>query len=86
MAESDKEKNGVKAKEMPPETGREVLKQATGPAPEDVVPDVPGIKGGEKIRPVDLSLHGDGIDHWQDEPDGGDQTGDGEEDQRKEKD
>lgn len=26
--------------------------------------------GMRSVRPVDLELHGDGIDHWQDEPDG----------------
>jgi hypothetical protein len=30
--------------------------------------DVTGQEGLSKIKSVDLSLHGDGIDHWQDEP------------------
>ena len=33
------------------------------------VPDAAGLKGNEKIEAVDLSLHGDAINHWQDEPD-----------------
>ncbi|GHD05648.1 hypothetical protein ACFOEZ_01895 [Tianweitania populi] len=30
--------------------------------------DAPGQGDLSKIKTVDLSLHGDGIDHWQDEP------------------
>ncbi|WP_338530405.1 hypothetical protein [Nitratireductor thuwali] len=33
-------------------------------------PDIAGASPSEPIRPVDLSLHSDGIDHWQDEPQG----------------
>jgi hypothetical protein len=31
-------------------------------------PEVPGQGDLSKIKKVDLSLHGDGISHWQDEP------------------
>ncbi|WP_312796571.1 hypothetical protein [Tianweitania sp.] len=34
----------------------------------EATPDVPGQGDLSKIKTVDLSLHGDGIDHWQDEP------------------
>ncbi len=32
-------------------------------------PDVAGQANMATIKPIDLSLHGDAIDHWQDEPD-----------------
>ncbi|MBS9719649.1 hypothetical protein JYU29_02995 [Tianweitania sp. BSSL-BM11] len=38
------------------------------------VPDVPGQGDLGKIKKVDLSLHGDGISHWQDEPQDADGT------------
>ncbi|MBP0437536.1 hypothetical protein [Tianweitania sediminis] len=34
-------------------------------------PDVTGQENLTTIQSVDLSLHGDGISHWQDEPDAG---------------
>lgn len=40
-------------------------------------PSVPGQGDLSKIKKVDLSLHGDGISHWQDEPQkSGDADGD----------
>ncbi len=38
------------------------------------LPDLPEEAGQgdmKKISKVDLSLHGDGVSHWQDEPQGG---------------
>lgn len=40
-----------------------------------LTPEVTGQERLETIRPVDLSLHGDGISHWQDEAEGGDTPG-----------
>lgn len=34
----------------------------------DEVPTAPGQGDLSRIKKVDLSLHGDGISHWQDEP------------------
>lgn len=40
-------------------------------------PSIPGQGDLSKIKKVDLSLHGDGISHWQDEPQkSGDAEGD----------
>lgn len=36
---------------------------------------VPGQGDLSKIKKVDLSLHGDGISHWQDEPQDADNAG-----------
>jgi len=51
----------------PSKSDRAVLKRAGEPAPGDA-PDVGGFEAGKKIKAVDLSLHGDGVTHWQDEP------------------
>ena len=51
----------------PTEAGGKVFEEEGHPVSGDV-PDVASVKGGEKIKPVDLSLHGDGVTHWQDEP------------------
>jgi len=46
---------------------RAVLKRAGEPVSADV-PDAGEFEAGKKIKAVDLSLHGDGISDWQDEP------------------
>lgn len=50
----------------PTESDRAVLERAEQPVSADV-PKIERVDGGERIEPVDLSLHGDGVDHWQDE-------------------
>lgn len=68
MASREKPKEESRAgKGTPSESDRKVLERAERPVAVDV-PDVTPVDGGEKIEPVDLSLHGDGINHWQDEP------------------
>lgn len=48
------------------EQDRDRRKEAGGGS--SSAPDAAGADRLRKIRPVDLSLHSDGIDHWQDEP------------------
>ncbi|MFC6487901.1 hypothetical protein [Nitratireductor sp. GCM10026969] len=65
----DRAKRNVRRKQKrgtPTESDRQVLERAEQPTAADV-PEVANVGGGEKIEPVDLSLHGDGINHWQDE-------------------
>ncbi|WEX10185.1 hypothetical protein [Chelativorans sp. AA-79] len=59
------EKKPVKGTPTPAD--REVLRRAGEPVSGEA-PDAGGFEGNETIKPVDLSLHGDGITDWQDEP------------------
>jgi hypothetical protein len=65
MARNDKAR-AKPGKGTPSASGRKVIERAGQPVSGEA-PDV-GATGGGKIEPVDLSLHGDGVDHWQDEP------------------
>lgn len=56
----------VAGKGTPSESDRRVLKRAQAPV-SDEAPKVGGMDEDAKIEPVDLSLHGDGITHRQDE-------------------
>jgi hypothetical protein len=65
MAKNDKAR-AKPGKGTPSASDRKVIERAGQPVSGDT-PDV-GATGGGKIKPVDLSLHGNGVDHWQDEP------------------
>lgn len=65
MASTKPKHEGSARGGTPTEADRKVLKRAEEPAD---VPEVTEVDGGEKIEPVDLSLHGDKVIHWQDEP------------------
>ena len=54
-----------------------MAKQKDVPASESAGEETPAVLGKgdlSKIKKVDLSLHGDGISHWQDEPQDADEA------------
>ena len=54
-----------------------MAKQRDVPASEGAAEETPAAPGQgdlSKIKTVDLSLHGDGISHWQDEPQDADEV------------
>jgi hypothetical protein len=71
-----------KLQKDPPEGSREVIERelersddeaSESPGREDrpePVPDAAGVGGMQSIPSIELSLHSDGINHWQDEPEG----------------
>jgi hypothetical protein len=69
-----------KLQKDPPEGSRELIERELERSDDDApdssgqegrsgqVPDAAGVEGMQSIRSIDLSLHSDGINHWQDEP------------------